>query len=91
MHPEMQICLNQTQFRNHPLSYRFPPNDECAVLPSLPAVVRETQEGESVGFSVSTLLSILNGEPSELDQPCLFRIYFQPVDLEGCVNAVELR
>jgi hypothetical protein len=76
MHPVMQLCLNPTQFRNHPLSYRFPPHDEGAVLPTLAAIMREAQEGEGVGFPFSTLLSILNGEPPELDQPCLFRMDF---------------
>src|SRR5205085_6359990 len=77
MHPVAQFCLNQTQFRNHPLSYRLSPNDEGAILPSLPAIMRETQKGEGVRFSLSTLFSVLNCEPSELDQPCLFRMYFQ--------------
>jgi hypothetical protein len=39
--------------------------------------MRETQKGEGLGFSFSTLLSVLSCEPSEFDQPRLFRIDFQ--------------
>src|SRR5262245_56111320 len=74
VHPVTQLRINCTQLRDHPLPHRLPSNDERAVAPPLPAVVREAQEGERFGFSLSTLLSILDCEPPELDQPCLVRM-----------------
>ena len=41
-------------------------------------MVREAQEREGLWFSLSAPFPIEGGEPPELDQPCLFRIQFQP-------------
>jgi hypothetical protein len=38
------------------------------------AVMREAQKREGLRFSLSPLLSVLDGEPPELDQPRLLRM-----------------
>ena len=74
MHPVTQLCIDDTQLRDHPLPHRLPSNNERAVAPPLPTIMREAQEREGFGFSLSPLFSILDCEPPELDQPCLVRM-----------------
>jgi len=40
--PADQLCFQSGQLRHHPLTCRFAPDDETAVAPPLPAVLRET-------------------------------------------------
>ncbi len=39
--PADQLCFNGVQLRHHPLRRRFAPDNETAVAPPLPTVVRE--------------------------------------------------
>jgi hypothetical protein len=56
------------QLGHHALLRRFPPDGECSVAPSLPAVMRETQERKGLRFPFTTLLPILRGEPPKLEK-----------------------
>jgi hypothetical protein len=75
--PADEFCFNSTQFRHHPLLGRFAPDDESAIAPPLPAVVRETKEREGFRLSLPALLPVSFGILPELNQPRLFRMQFQ--------------
>jgi hypothetical protein len=74
VHSKAQLSLNGFQLRRHALLSRFPPDGECSVAPSLPAVMREAQERKGLRLSFTTLLPILGGEPPKLDQSCFLRM-----------------
>src|SRR5216683_1446044 len=57
---------------------RYAPDLEPA-QPVLPAGMLESQEGERLRFSLSTLGPIEPRKPPEPDQPCLFFIQLQPI------------
>ena len=69
-----QFCFNCVQLCHHAFLRRFPPDDECPIAPTLPAVVREAQKRKGLRLSFSTLLPISGGEPPKLDQSCFLRM-----------------
>ena len=69
-----QLQFNLVELRHQPLLRCFTPDDEGSVLPALPTVVREAQEGEGLWLSLPLLFPVEGGEPPELNQPCLLRM-----------------
>jgi len=63
MLPALKLSLNDLRLRDHPLLRRDPPDDKSPVAVELPTEVGETQEGEDLWFSLSTLLPVSNGKP----------------------------
>src|ERR1700694_673186 len=63
-----QFGLDCQQLRRHPLLCRCAPYSKGSIFPALPAVMRETQKGKGLRFSLSTPLPVLGGEPPKLDQ-----------------------
>src|SRR5215475_15460244 len=53
--PADQLCFDYAQLRHHPLRRRFAPDDETAVAPPLPTVVREAEERKGLRLSLSAL------------------------------------
>jgi hypothetical protein len=64
-----------------------PPYGEGSALVALPTVVGKAQEGEGLWFSLSPRFPVASGEPPELDQSSLVRMYFQA---ELCQSFLEL-
>jgi hypothetical protein len=58
VHAAAQFCFNSVQLCHHAFLRRFPPDDECPIVPTLPAVVREAQKRKGLRLSFSTLLPI---------------------------------
>jgi hypothetical protein len=73
MLPELKLSPDGFELRDHPLFRRNPPDDEGSGG-ELPAEVGETQERKGLRFTLAALLSVLSGEPPELDQSCLVRM-----------------
>jgi hypothetical protein len=71
MLPALQLSLDGLELGRHSLLRRNPPDDEGSVAVALPTIVGETQKGEGLRFSLSTLLPGTGGKPPELDQSCL--------------------
>ena len=74
VHAAAQFCFNCVQLCHYAFLRRFPPDDECPIVPTLPAVAREAQERKGLRPSLSTLLPISGGEPPKLNQPCFLRM-----------------
>jgi hypothetical protein len=66
-----QLRFDCLELSYQPFLRRLAPYYERSVFPALPTVVREAQKREGLRFSLSPLLSVLDGEPPELDQPRL--------------------
>jgi hypothetical protein len=75
--PADEFCLDSTQFRHHPLLGRFAPDDECAIAPPLPAVMREAEEREGFRLPLPAPLPVSFAKLPELNQPRLVRMQFQ--------------
>ena len=60
----LQLSLDGFELGYHSLLRRDPPEDEGAVAVALPTIVGETQERESLRFSLSSLLPV-TGKPPE--------------------------
>ena len=71
-----KLGFHLLQLRPQPLFDGDAPEPEAPV-PGLPANVGEAQEIERFGPSESSLLSLLGGEPPELDQSRLLRRQLQ--------------
>ena len=74
MLPALKLSLDGFQLRDHPLLRRDPPDDEGSITDALPTEVSKTQEREGLRFSLAALLSVVGGEPPELDQSGLVRV-----------------
>jgi hypothetical protein len=72
--PAEEFCFYSTQFRHDPLLGRFAPDDECAIAPPPPAVMREAEEYKGFQFSLTVLLPNPFAMVPEFDQPRLFRM-----------------
>ena len=68
MLPALKFNLEGFQLRNHPLLGRNPPDGESSGVSGPPTEVGETQKRKGLRFSRTSLLSVLSGEPPELDQ-----------------------
>ena len=77
MLPALKLGLNGFELRDHPLLRRDPPDDKSSVPDALPTEVSETQKRKGLRFSLSPLLPVPGGEPSEFDQSCLVRMQLQ--------------
>ena len=73
----LQLHLDGLELSDQTLLRRFAPDCEGPVL-ALPTMMREAQKREGFRFSLAAPFPIEGREPPELDQPCLFRIQFQP-------------
>jgi hypothetical protein len=71
MLPALKFRLDGFQLRDHPLLGRNPPDGESSGASVPPTEVGETQKRKGLRFSLAALLSVLSGEPPELDQSCL--------------------
>ena len=69
MHALTQLQLDRQQSRTHPLGYSPTLHLEFPILASS-ADVRQSQEIERLGWSLSMVFPILFGKSPELDQPC---------------------
>jgi hypothetical protein len=74
MLPALKFSLDSLQLHRHPLLGRNPPDGESSGASGLPTEVGETQERKGLRLSLAALLSVLSGEPPELDQSCLIRM-----------------
>src|SRR3981189_1511064 len=77
MPPALKLDLDGLELRNHSLFRSDPTYGEGSALVALPTVVGEAQEREGLWFPFSTQLPVASGEPPELDQSSLVRMYFQ--------------
>src|SRR5258708_7306952 len=73
----VQLRFYFLELGHHPFLRRLMRHNERSILPALPTVMCEAQKCEGFRFSLSPPLSVLDGEPPELDQPCLLRMQFQ--------------
>jgi hypothetical protein len=62
----LKLCLDGLELGNHPLLRRNAPDVEGPAAREVSTVMREPQKREGLGFSLTTLLSIPDGEPPEL-------------------------
>jgi len=72
--PGLKLCLDDIEFRNHPLLRRNAPDVKSSAAREVSTEMREPQKRESLGFSLATPLSVSDGEPPELDQTRLVRM-----------------
>jgi len=66
----LKLLVELLQLRLQPRSHRLPQHPEPP-HPGLPADMRESQEIEALGFPLAAPLSVVGGEPPELDEPRL--------------------
>jgi len=74
MLPVLQLCLDDSKLRNHPLLRRNAPDVKGPAAREISAEMREPQKRKGLGFSLATPLSVSDGEPPELDQTRLVRM-----------------
>jgi len=74
MLPVLQLCLDDSKLRNHPLLRRNAPDVKGPAAHEMSTEMREPQKRKGLGFSLATPLSIPDGEPPELDQTRLVRM-----------------
>ena len=78
VHSPAEFLLQFLQFLPPSFAVRNASDFEPA-QPVLPADMLESQEGERLRFSLSTLGPVERCEPPESDQPCLVFIQLQPI------------
>jgi len=72
--PVLKLYLNDIELRNHSLLRRNAPDVEGPAARELSTEMREPQKRKGLGFSLTTPLSVSDGEPPELDQTRLVRV-----------------
>ena len=75
----LQLSLDGFELGYHSLLRRDPP-DEGAIAVTLPTIVSETQERESLRFSLSKLLPVTGGKPPELSDTRILSDAAQTID-----------
>ena len=75
----LQLSLDGFELGYHSLLRRDPP-DEGAIAVTLPTIVGETQERESLRFSLSKLLPVTGGKPPELSDTRILSDAAQTID-----------
>ena len=77
VHAYAYRLFHPPQDAHHPFRDRLAPQQESPFFSGFRAVVRENQEVEGLRSAQSTLLPILLGKPSKLDEPGLVGVYLQ--------------
>jgi len=72
--PVLKLSLKEIKLRDHPLFRRNAPDVEGSAARELPTEMGEPQKREGLRFSLTTPLSVSDGEPSEFDQTRLVRM-----------------
>src|SRR2546423_13784286 len=75
--PVLKLCLDEIELDKHPFLRRNAPDVEGSAAREVSTEMREPQKREGLRFSLTTPLSVSDGEPPELDQTCLVRMQFQ--------------